>query len=150
MKVVFLQDVPNVGKAGEIKDVSDGYGKNFLLPKKLAVLATPTALKDIETRLKIKARQQMAEEAQLAEMGKELEGKEFTLKTKAGEEGHLYGSITNADIADEIKRTAHLDVDKRKIELPEPIKKLGTYEVVIKLIKDIAPTIKVNVLPEES
>ncbi len=149
MKVIFLQDMPNVAKAGEIKEVADGYGRNFLIPKKLAVLANPTTANMIEVQRQIEAYRQKQAEATLAGLGRELEGKEITLKAQAGAKGRLHGSITTADIADELQNSAGLAVDKRKIELAEPINKLGSYDISIRLSKDIIPTIKVTVEEEE-
>ena len=150
MKVVFLQDVPKVAKAGEIKEVADGYGRNFLIPKKLALLANSPALSAMETQLKIKARSQDQEEAELVELAHQLEGKEITLKARVGAKEHLYGSITSADITAELQNTTGLVVDKRKVELAEPIRQLGSYEVAVRLAKDIIPKIKVTVIEEET
>ena len=150
MKVIFLQDVPKVARAGEVKEIADGYGRNFLIPKKLALLVNSPALNTIETQRKIKAQIQEQEEAKLAELGQELEGKEITLKARVGAKEHLFGSITSADIADELQNTTGLEVDKRKVELAEPIRQLGSYEVTIRLAKDIMPKIKVIVTEEET
>jgi large subunit ribosomal protein L9 len=146
MRVIFLQDVPNVARAGEIKEVADGYGRNFLIPKKLALLANPQAISQTETRDKIKTRIN----AELMELASQLEGKEVSLKAKAGAKDRLYGSITSADIATELNNTTGLDIDKRKIELEEPIRQLGSYEVAIRLAGDIVPKIKVTVTEEEA
>ena len=146
MKVVFLQDVPHVAQAGEVKEVADGYGRNFLIPKKLAALAHPQATSQIKTKDNIKAQIK----AELIELAHQLEGKELSLKAKAGAKDRLYGSITSADIATEIKNAIGLDIDKRKIELDEPIRQLGNYEIAIRLGKDIVPKIKVTVAEEEA
>jgi len=145
MKVIFLQDVPNVARAGEIKEVADGYGRNFLIPKKLALLADPRAIGQIETGNKTKARVN----AELIELAHQLEGKEVNLKARVGAKDRLYGSITSADIASELNNTAGLVIDKRKIELDEPIRQLGSYEVAIRLAKDIIPKIRVTVTEEK-
>ncbi len=149
MKVVFLEDVPKVAKAGEIKEVADGYGRNFLIPQKLAVLACPSALNAAETQTKIRARSQTQTEDEVTELARQLDGKEITLKARAGAQEHLHGSITSADIASELQNTTGLVVDKRKIELDEPIRQLGSYEVAIRLAKDMIPKIKVTVIEEE-
>ena len=147
MKVVFLQDVPNVAKAGEIKEVAAGYGRNFLIPKKLALLATFEAISQAETRDK------KIEEArlntELIELARQLEGKEVSLKARAGARDRIYGSITSADIASELNNATGLVIDKRKIELDEPIRQLGSYEVAIRLAKDIIPKVRVTVTEEE-
>ncbi|MCL0091916.1 50S ribosomal protein L9 [Dehalococcoidales bacterium] len=141
MKVIFLKDVPNVARAGEIKEVADGYGRNFLIPKKLAMLANSSAVSTIKTQLKTRSQT----EAELAELGHRLDGKEIVVKAQVGAKDRLYGSITTADIAAEIKNSAGLVIDKRKIELTESIRQLGSYEVAIRLAKDIIPKIKVIV-----
>jgi len=145
MRVVFLQDVPNVAKAGEIKEVANGYGRNFLIPKKLALLAKPQAIKQAETGDIAKARVN----AELTALAGQLEGKELILKAKAGAKDRLYGSITSADIASELNNVTGLAIDKRRIEF-EPIHQLGSYEVTIRLAKDILPKIKVTVAEEET
>jgi len=149
MKVIFLEDVPHVAKAGEIKDVAHGYGRNFLIPQKLALLAKSHDISAVETQLKIRARSQAQTEAELAELAKQLDGREISLKARSGAKDRLYGSITSADIAAELLNTTGLHIDKRKIELAEPIRQLGSYEVVIRLAKDIIPQIKVSVVEKE-
>ena len=150
MKVIFLVDVPNVAQAGEIKEVANGYGRNFLIPKKLAVLANPSAASLVEAQRKIEAQHQADTEAEKIELAGQLEGKEVVLKAKVGAKDRLYGSITSADIAAELQNTAGLVIDKRDIELGEPIRQLGSHEVLIRLGKDITPKIKVIVAEEET
>ncbi len=147
MKVIFMQDVPNVAKAGEIKEVANGYGRNFLIPKKLALLAeSPARIKQV----KMKVQSQADTHADLILLAQQLEGKEITLKARAGAKDRLHGSITSADIATELNDSAGLVIDKRKIELAEPIRQLGSYEVAIRLAKDIIPKIKVTVTEKET
>ncbi len=148
MKVIFLQDVPNVARAGETKEVADGYGRNFLISKKLALLATPSATSSTEAQRRITERSQAQTETEMTELAQQLEGKEVTLKARVGAKDRLFGSITSADIASELQNTTGLVVDKKKIELAEPIRQLGMYEAVIKLAKDLATTIKVIVEKE--
>jgi large subunit ribosomal protein L9 len=147
MRVIFLEDVPNVARAGEIKEVANGYGRNFLIPKKLALLANSPATNLIEIQRKL-ATQPQTEDA-LVKLANQLEGREVTLKARAGAKDRLYGSVTSADITAELQNSAGLAIDKRKIELAEPIHQLGSYEVVIRLAKDIVPKIKVIVIAEE-
>ena len=149
MKVVFLEDVPNVAQAGEAKEVAGGYARNYLLPNKLAVLADSQAAGLVEAQLKKRTREQARYEADMNELAKMLEGKEVTLKAKAGAEGKLYGSITSADIVAELEKRHRLVVDKRKVDLAEAIRQTGSYDVVIRLTRDIVPVVKVNVLEEE-
>jgi large subunit ribosomal protein L9 len=146
MKVIFLQDVPQVAQAGQVKEVADGYARNYLIPRKLAALAHPQAVSQIETRAK-KVEGRLT--AEIKELASQLEGKEVSLKAKAGAKDKLYGSITSADIAAELKNAAGLEIDKRKIELEEPIRQLGSYEVTVKLGQDVTPKIKVTVTEEK-
>ena len=149
MKVVFLEDVPNVAETGEVKEVADGYGRNFLIPKKLAILADAKTTHIVEAQLKKKARRQAETEAEMKELAEQLEGREIVLKARAGAKDQLYGSITNADIAEELEKSAGLVIDKRKIELEEPIREVGSYEIAIRLTADIIPKIKLTVAEEE-
>ena len=149
MRVIFLQDVPNVARAGEIKEVASGYGRNFLLPQKLALLASSPAINVVEAQRKISARNQQQTEAERAELANQLDGREVFLKAQAGAKDRLYGSITNADIAAELENATGLVIDKRKIELAKPIHQLGSYEVTIRLAKDVVPKIKVTVTEKE-
>jgi len=149
MKVVFLQDVPNVAKAGEIKEVSSGYGRNFLIPQKLALLASSAAISEVEAQRKINALNQQQTETEIAELANQLDGREVFLKAQVGAKDRLYGSITNADVATELENATGLVIDKKKIELDKPIHELGSYEITIRLAKDIIPKIKVTVTEEE-
>ncbi len=149
MKVIFLQNVPNVARAGDIKEVADGYGRNFLIPQKLALLAKSPATDLIKKQLKIKADSQEQIEAEAIKLASQLEGREIVLKARGGAKDRLYGSITSTDIASELENTTGLVVDKRKIELAEPIHQLGSYEVTIRLAKDVTPQIKVTVIEKE-
>ncbi len=147
MKVVFLQDVPNVAKAGDVKQVADGYSRNYLLPRKLAVIATPAELKNLELQRKAEARRQARTGQDAEAFAKVLQDTTVVLKMRAGTKEKLYGSVTSADIAREIKKLTKQDVDKRKIELAEPIRELGSHQVSIKLTKDV--TAIVNVVVEQ-
>ncbi len=148
MKVIFIEDVPKVANTGEVKEVADGYMRNYLLPKKLAVMATPSALKNLEADLKIRSRKKAQTDAEFASLAQQLEGKVITLKAKAGEKARLYGSITSTDVAAGLEK-AGIIIDKRRIALSKPIHQLGNYEITIKLSKDFAPKIRVIVAGEE-
>ncbi len=148
MKVIFIEDVASVARAGEIKEVAEGYARNYLIPRKLAMLATPRAVSEAKAALERKAAERVQTEEELRELSSQLEGKEFTVTAKTGGKDKLYGSITGGDIAAEIKRSAGLDVDKRKVDLEGPIRQVGSYEVAIKLAADIIPIIKVTVKEE--
>lgn len=147
MKVVFLEDVPGVAKESEIKEVSDGYGRNFLLPRKLALVATPANIKVTEEKKRLQARREAKTEAEIAELGRQLGGKELTVRAKVGIDGHLHGAVTTTDIAAALEGQG-INVDKRKIELAEPIHDVGPFEISVRLSKDVIPIIKVIVIAE--
>ena len=149
LKVVFLKDVSPAGKVGEIKEVADGYGRNYLLPRKLAALAKPSALKALEAQIKKEIENQNQLDAELRELAQQLEGLSISLKAKVVEEERLYGSIRDNDIVAEINSLTGIDIEKRKIELGEPIHQLGEYEITVRLSRDLAPKIKVIVAAEE-
>ena len=145
MKIVFLRDVPGKGKVGEAKTVSDGYARNFLLPRGLAMLAMPSAMKQLEERLRREQKGAMVDQAKLAELAKQIEGKEIHLGARVGGADRLFGSITAANIADELSQLVGSSIDKRKIELDKPLRQVGSYEVAIRLAKDLEPKITVVV-----
>ncbi|MFC2010553.1 50S ribosomal protein L9 [Chloroflexota bacterium] len=145
MKVIFLEDVPNVARAGEIKEVANGYGRNYLIPSKLALLATADTINSMSAKLEALTRSRAQTEAEMVEMANHLDGREIFLEAPSGGKERLYGSITSVDIATELDNATGLAIDKRKIELEESIRKTGTYEVSIRLAKDIVPKIKVTV-----
>ncbi|HEY49846.1 MAG TPA: 50S ribosomal protein L9 [Dehalococcoidia bacterium] len=147
MKVIFLQDVTNVARAGDLKDVADGYARNFLFPKKLAVLATPGELRKLELWRQSEERRQAVLEQEAEVLAQELRGVTVALKARAGAKDRIYGSVTNAAIAKEIKRLTGHDIDKHNIELEEPIRELGSHEVSIRLTRNVTAT--VNVLVEQ-
>jgi large subunit ribosomal protein L9 len=144
MKVIFLEDVPNVAKAGDVKEVADGYGRNYLLPKKLALVSKPGAIASVKAQIEAKT-----ETEKLKKLAAELDGKEITFKVKMGAKERMHGSITAANVATELQEVTGQAVDKRKVELEEPIKLLGTYDIVIRLAKGIEPKIKVNVIKKD-
>ena len=149
MKVLLIQDVDNLGMAGEIVDVADGYGRNFLIPNGLAVLATPGALQDadLHRRRAAEKRQRIADEmsALAASVGQVT----LNFEAKAGEKGRLYGSITTADIADKLADAVGHEIDRRKLSLGAPIKSLGTHAVTLRLSPDIAADFSVVVESDE-
>ena len=112
MKVIFIEDVPNVARVGQTRVVADGYARNFLLPRKLAVLANSQAAAAIESQLKKKVKQRELEDAEMAVLAEKINGVEIVLKAKVGENDRLYGSVTSADIAEEISRAAGREIEK--------------------------------------
>jgi large subunit ribosomal protein L9 len=149
MKVVLLEDITGKGKAGEIKEVSKGYAKNFLLPRGLALLATPTVTKQVESRLEKTKLEESIDRERLVELAQQIEGKEIRFKARIGAGERLFGSITAADLAEELSRTIGSVVDKRKIDIEKALRQAGTYEIAVKLASDIKPKIAVIIEEEE-
>ena len=149
MKVIFLKDVAGSGSQGEIKEVADGYAMNYLVRQKLAMPATDQAIARLKAQKRAEEKKKAEIEAELARQSKEINNKAITLEAKVGSKGRLYGSITSADIAAELKKTHGLELDKRKIELSEPLHELGTFEVIVKLTKNHMPKLIVKVVPQE-
>ena len=150
MKVIFVEDVPNVAKAGDIKDVADGYGKNFLIPKGLAASATSQSMNEAKRQLEKRAKRRAETEAELRQLAADIDGKEVVVTAKTGGKEKLYGSVTSEDISAGLEKSFAVIVDKRKIEITNPIRQVGTYDVAIRLATDIVPTIKVTVKEQET
>ncbi len=148
MKVLLLQDVEHLGKAGEIKDVSGGFGRNYLLPKGFAVLATKSHIKQAEERLAAQRRRAEAARREAEALAAKLSALTLTFTAKVGEQDRLYGSVTNADIAAKLREEVGIEIDRRKITLEDPIKRTGEYEVPVELASGITATLKVVVVGE--
>ena len=148
MKVILLEDVKSLGKKGEIVNVSDGYARNFVLPKKLGVEANSANMNDLKLQKANadKVAQEQLEAAQ--ELAKVLETKEVVVKMKSGEGGRTFGSISSKEIATAAKEQCGLELDKKKIQLPEANKSLGVYEVNVKLHTKVTGKLKVKVIEE--
>jgi large subunit ribosomal protein L9 len=149
VKVVLSQDVSGVGKAGEVKDVADGYARNFLLRRKLAIVATEGAVKTAQARQAAADRRAETEEAQAREEATRMAGEPIVLTAKIGDQGRLYGSITAADIAEELKKKWGHDFDKRKIELDEPLRHIGSHTVPVQIHKNVTAQITVEIQPAQ-
>lgn len=145
MKVVLLSDIKGTGKKGELVNVSDGYARNFLFPRKLAKEADAQALTELRNAEQSRLHKIAVETAQAEENKKKLEGQILNMTAKAGQGGRLFGSVTSKEIANEIKQRYGLDVDKRKIVLDSDIKAFGTYNCEVKLYTGISANIKVMV-----
>lgn len=145
MKVVLSKDVKDLGASGEVKEVSDGYARNFLFPRKLAVPATPSVLKQVEERARAGARRSANEEQQAQRVAERLKDQAVTIYPKVGEQGRLYGSVTAADIAEALATLLGQPVDRRKIELTEPIRTLGEYRVPYRLSRTVTATVLVRI-----
>ena len=147
MKIILLQDVKGQGKKGEVIDVNEGYARNFLIKKGLAVAATASKLNDINMK-KSASEFHRAEEIKATQaMAKEINGKTFTVNIKAGQNGKVFGSVTGADVSDALKAAGY-EVDKRKVVLTSPIKTLGQYDIELKLMEGISAKIKIDVQGE--
>ncbi len=150
MKVVFAVDVRGVAKAGETKDVADGYARNYLIPNRLAAPASGGGATFINSKLEANAKKQAKNRTELMRTAAEINGAKVTIKARAGEKNRLFGSITSADIAGALEEATGHSIDKRKIELDKPIHQLGSHDVPVKLGSEIAATIKVDVVAEEA
>jgi large subunit ribosomal protein L9 len=147
MKVILMTDVPALGHRGETRDVANGYARNFLLPRKMAVAATPANLKNVE-HLK---RQRAKEEHRALEAAKatavRIEALTFTKTARASEDGHLYGSVSAQDVVEFLERN-QVTVEKRRVQLDEPIKAVGDYQVPVRLHGDVTATLAISVAAE--
>ncbi len=148
MKVILLQDVKGTGKKNQLVNVSDGYARNFLFTKKLAVEATTDNLQKLKEYNVSQDLKKQKEIENAKELAKKIEEIKISIKVKAGDTGKIFGGITSANIADELKKQYNINVDKKKIILEEPIKILGIYTVNIKLYEGINVKLKVNVEKE--
>jgi large subunit ribosomal protein L9 len=144
MKVLLLKDVYKLGRAGDVKKVADGYGRNFLLPQKLAVLATPGALKQVE-KIRSQAEIRRTElNSELKSLADQINGLTVVFPAKAGETGKLYGSITTQDVANAIQEKTRFEVKKQQLDM-QPIRNLGEYTAHVRLTMDLVPEVKVIV-----
>ncbi|GIO28237.1 50S ribosomal protein L9 [Ornithinibacillus bavariensis] len=148
MRVIFLQDVKGKGKKGEVKNVSDGYARNYLLKNKLAEEATAGNMKALEAQQRKNKQLEEQEKEEAVQLKNRLEKLEVTLKAKSGDGGRLFGSITSKQIADALNKEHGIKIDKRKIELTQPIRSLGYTNVPVKLHLEVTGTIKVHVVEQ--
>lgn len=146
MKVILVQDVKNLGKKGDVVNVADGYARNFLFPRNLAIEASPGNIARLEQEKKAMENKKEKEKREAVELAKKIEKCTVTLKVKTGEQGKLYGSINTKDIAEGLKSQFNIDIDKRKIVLKEPIKSLGSYEVEVKIHPEVDAKFKLRVI----
>ncbi len=146
MKVIFTADVKGQGKKGELKEVSTGYARNYLMPRGLATEATADNLNAFKLKEKAKAAQIAKEKAQAEEYAKKLSGVQVTIRAKAGANGKLFGAVTSQEISDALREQFGMDVEKNKIVQPEPIKSYGSYTVKAKLGYEISGTVNVLVV----
>lgn len=147
MKVILLQDVKGSGKKDEIINVSDGYARNFLFPKKLAAEATPGALKEIQKKRAAEDAREAQRRAEAEEKARQMRGQVITMPVKCGEKGRLYGSITTQEIAAELEKQLGIKVDKKKIDLAEPIRTVCDVEIGVWLYSGITTQVKLHLVP---
>ena len=145
MKVILLQDVKGKGKKGQMLEISDGYARNFLLPKKLAIEATPDAINTMRMNDKAAAEKAAKERAEAVEISRQLRELTLVVTAKGGGAGKLFGSVTSQEIADALKAKSGITIDKRKIVLSDPIKNVGTYTVQCKLGYEITAPLTVKI-----
>ena len=145
MKVILLQDVKGKGKKGQMLEVSDGYARNFMLPKKLAIEATPDAINTMRMNDKATQERIAREKAEALALSKQLREMTLTVTAKGGGNGRLFGSVTNQEIADALKAKSGIALDKRKIVISDPIKNVGTYTVQCKLGYEITAPLTVKI-----
>ena len=149
MKVILKEDVDNLGDMGNIVDVKNGYGRNFLIPRDLAVEANTKNIKQFEHQKKLLQSRIRKVKMDAEELAGKISSINISIDVKSGEDGKLFGSVTSKDIAEAIAAQG-IEVDKRKITLPEPIKRLGTYEVAVKVRQDVNATVKLVVMSSET
>ena len=148
MQVILLQDVDKVGLRGDVVSVARGFARNYLLPRKLAETATPAKVAELERREAQRTRHEARSAEHAREIAAVLEKTVLRFEVKSGPTGSLFGSVTSTDVADELWRTRKIRVDRRKIDLPEPIKRIGRYEVAIDVFQDVRVEVKTLVVPE--
>ena len=148
MKVILTSDVEKLGKSGEMKEVAEGYARNFLLPRKLAETATPAKVAELRKHEEKRAKHEAQSFEQAQEIAARLEGTELRFDVQAGETGTLFGSVTATDITEAAWSELKVRIDRRKLELPESIKRIGRYQIPVELFADVTATLRVAVVPE--
>ena len=148
MKVILLQDVPKVGKKDQVLEAKEGYARNYLFPKKLAVEATPANMKELQRQEKIRADKAAAQKAEAIALGEKLKEITVTMQVKCGAGGKLFGAVTSKEIAERLEKSTGYKIDKRKINLEENIKTLGTYRPTVKLHPDVHVELAVKIIEQ--
>jgi large subunit ribosomal protein L9 len=148
MQVILREDIEKVGLRGEVVDVAPGFARNYLLPRRLAEPAAPGRMAELEKLTASRARHEAQSFEQAQALVEKLEGAEIRFDVNAGETGTLFGSVTATDIADRVWETQRVRIDRRKLDLPESIKRIGRYEVPVELFQDVTATLRVVVVPE--
>ncbi len=147
MKVILIENVPGLGSMGEIKEVATGYARNYLIPKGLAVVATPSSIQEWKARLEARAAREAREAQQAAELAERMSSLTLTFHAKAGPTGRLYGSVTTAEIAEKLEQELGVPIDRRKI-LSDPLREIGEHTVAVRLAHGVEAQVRVVVEPE--
>jgi large subunit ribosomal protein L9 len=150
MRVILLQDVDGLGKAGDLKDVANGYARNYLLPRQLAAGATPSLIANRQQRIVAEQRKLEKQNELNRQQAERLGQVTLTFKARVGSQGRLYGSITSQDIAAGLREAEGIVIDRRMIDMPEPIRTAGTFKVPVKIASKLQPQITVNVVDESA
>ncbi|HEV2236395.1 MAG TPA: 50S ribosomal protein L9 [Ktedonobacterales bacterium] len=150
MKVILLQEVPGLGQPGDVKEVANGYARNYLLPRELVTAATPAALKNLQQRVAATRRRSEAQAADHKALAERIAAVTLTFAVHVGRGDRLYGSVTSQNIADALQEQEGLRIDRRTIHLPEPLRQLGTYEVPVRVATKLEPKVKVAIVAGES
>lgn len=146
MKVILLEDVKSVGKKGQLINASEGYAKNFLLPKKLAVEATKANINELELKKRAEDKRKQEEYETAVQLSKQLEEKTVVISVKTGENGKLFGSVTNKEVADELVKQTGLEIDKKKVSIGDPIKMVGERTATVKLHPKVTAEVTIKIV----
>ena len=148
MKVILLKDVENLGRTGDVKEVARGYARNYLLPKGMVVEATAGQMKRVETLQRQREKEDAKRLSEAQTLAQRLEALEVTVPARTGEQGRLFGSVTNQDVAAALKEQHGIELDRRDVELADPIRTLGTHQVNVRLGGNVQAQLRVNVIEE--
>jgi large subunit ribosomal protein L9 len=150
MKVILTQDVPKLGNAGTVQDVANGYARNYLIPQGMANIATAGTIKQVEERQASEARKIAKLEEELRGLSERIQGMRIQIQARVGEQGRLYGSVTSTDVAEELSKQVGEEIDRRKVDLEDPIRSAGDHQVTVRLVGRLQPTITVVVWDPEN
>ena len=150
MKIILTQYVPKLGQAGTVQDVANGYARNFLIPRGMATIATRGSIKQVEQRQAADAKRVAKQEEELRGLSERIQGMRIEIEARVGEQGRLYGSVTAPDIAEKLSAALGEDIDRRKIDLDDPIRTVGEHQITIRLVGRLTPAITVAVYDPEA